>query len=124
MKAAKQQVQVAQGREVSWISLREYLDGLDFTKLIPMHWPLGSGVREVKCFHASGIIDCDPGGPTHGGIHSVDSQGYVLQTEREFQYSRWKKGNCAYIYYAGPTAGLYLMLPKPLKVSVEVKVQV
>jgi hypothetical protein len=122
MKVAKQQVRVWRsdsGKE-KWIPFRQYIDEKGLANFSP--WRVHPGMTEVKCFSAGEILDCDPGGLNDGGIHSVDSRGYVLQTVRELQYSRWKKGRCAYIWYAGPHDGMYLMLPKPLKVAVEVKV--
>lgn len=120
MKIAKQRVQIWSTAEegYTWLSLREYLDQIGLTSLRP--WRLQPGVTEAKCFTAPWVIDCDPGGlEYHGGNEYKGSR--IVRTEREILCSRWKKGRCAYIYFT-QMDGLYLMLPKPLKVTVEVKV--
>jgi hypothetical protein len=106
----------------TWITLREYINEVGLANLRP--WRVFPGMTEAKAFGAPGMYDCDPGGPNsdHSAENEYDKRGRLIQTGREKQYVRWKKGNCAYIYYAGPSNGMYLMLPKPLKVSVEVKV--
>ena len=121
MNIANQEVHVWRDHDYEWISLRQYIEEVGLTNLRPSR--LCPGMKETKCFYASGVVDCDPGGPNNFGDNEYKS-GRLVQTGREKQYVRWKKGNCAYIYWAGPQDGLYLMLPKPLKVTVEVKVHV
>jgi hypothetical protein len=122
MNIANQEVHVWQDHDYEWIPLRQYIEEVGLENLRPGR--ITSGTTEVRAFWAPGIVDCDPGGPNNFGGNEYDEQGRLIQTGREKQYVRWKKGRCAYIYYAGPHDGMYLMLPKPLKVTVEVKVHV
>lgn len=120
MKIAKQRVRVWSSKKCKeeWISLRQYIDEVGLENFMPFH--VHAGMTEARCFHAGLVSDCDPGGlEYHGGNEYKGSR--IVRTEREILCSRWKKGRCAYIYFT-QMDGLYLMLPKPLKVTVEVKV--
>ena len=121
MNIAKQRVKAwnPHKEEYLWISLRQYIEGVGLTNFRP--WRVYPGMTEAKSLYAQGVIDCDPGGNEYHGGNEHFKNGMVARTEREILCSGWKKGRCAYIYYT-QTDGVYLTLPKPLKVFVEVKV--
>ena len=121
MNIAKQRVKVwnPHKEEYMWTSLREYIEGVGLTNLRPCQ--IYPGMTETRSLYARGVIDCDPGGSEYHGGNEHFKRGGVARTEQEILCSRWKKGRCAYIYNTR-TDGIYLMIPKPLKVFVEVKV--